>query len=306
MRTKGMWGIGVLALSLCTTGAAQTQPVRTEKDPSPGPDPTVLKDLEDTGKLLFMMADENRDGQISQKEAIDAGNLSVGGFFFRADTNGDGILSPQEAQHARDAFLKDRPWLKYVVETAKATPKPGGSAAANPQAAFQVFETVLDTNNDRQLQATELRQGVQTIVQGMFATADTNRDNQLSPTEVNAAVDGIARSVAKGAFQAADSDHNGSVSLQEWDRAIEVPAHVVFNVLDGNHDGQLTRAETEQAEKVVISQIRSIRVPHAANAPSNLIRTGRLPSEVAPVPTLGTSDQQVQPAGSVQPRPAPR
>ena len=41
-----------------------------------------IQDLQDTGKLLFKLADTNNDGQISQKEATDAGNLLVGGFFF--------------------------------------------------------------------------------------------------------------------------------------------------------------------------------------------------------------------------------
>ena len=45
--------------------------------------------------MLFKLADTNNDGQISQKEATDAGNLLVGGFFFRADANGDGTLTPR-------------------------------------------------------------------------------------------------------------------------------------------------------------------------------------------------------------------
>ncbi len=44
----------------------------------PGPIDNI-QDLEDTGKILFKVADTNNDGQISQKEAIDAGNLMVGG-----------------------------------------------------------------------------------------------------------------------------------------------------------------------------------------------------------------------------------
>ena len=78
-----------------------------------------LQDLQDTGRMIFKLADENNDGQISQKEAIDAGNLLVGGFFFRADQNGDGVLSQDEARQAREAFLSTKPWLRYAVETAK-------------------------------------------------------------------------------------------------------------------------------------------------------------------------------------------
>src|SRR4051794_40959872 len=67
----------------------------------PGPIANI-RDLQDSAKMLFKMADTNNDGQISQKEATDVGNLLVGGFFFRADQNGDGVLEPQEAQAARE------------------------------------------------------------------------------------------------------------------------------------------------------------------------------------------------------------
>jgi len=63
----------------------------------PGPIDS-LADVQDTAKMLFKLADTNNDGQISQKEAVDAGNLLVGGFFFRADANGDGTLTPEEAR----------------------------------------------------------------------------------------------------------------------------------------------------------------------------------------------------------------
>src|SRR5580704_5208177 len=61
-----------------------------------------MHDLQDTAKVLFKLVDTNNDGQISQKEATDAGNLLVGGFFFRADANGDGTLTHEEAQQARE------------------------------------------------------------------------------------------------------------------------------------------------------------------------------------------------------------
>jgi len=335
MRKQGIWGLAILALGLFVVSSlqaqtlqpqpgvqvqtiqpqsgAQVQPMRHQKGDLPGPIDS-LSDLEDTGRMLFMLTDANRDGQVSQQEAINAANLFVGGFFFQADGNGDGVVSPEEARRARENFLQTRPWLRYVIETARATPKPGqagqpGSAQQNP---LRVLQTVFDSNNDRQLQASELRQGVQTVVQGMFTTADTNRDNQLSPTEVNSAIDGMFASAAQAAFQAADTDRNGSLSLQEWDQSIQAPAHVVFNVLDGNHDGQLTSAEAEQAQRIIISQLRSLRIPNAPNSPSNLIRTGRLPNEVAPVPTLGTSGatgtpgQSIPPAGTTTTQPAPR
>jgi len=297
MRKLGTWGTGVLALGLLALPVG----VRAQQRDMPGPIDS-LQDLQDTGKLLFMLADENRDGQISQKEATDAGNLLVGGFFFSADTNGDGVVSQQEARQARDAFLQSRPWLNYVIKTSQATVKRDqGNANSNQQGPLRALSSVLDPNNDKQLQATELRQAVQTAVQGFFAAADTNRDGQMSPTEANAAVAGVAKSVAQGAFQAADKDNNGSLSKEEWTKAIEEPSNVVFSILDGNHDGQLTQQEAQQAQRVIASQIRSIRVPRASNAPTNLLRGQGQP---APVPTFGTPNrsQPAQPGTPAPPR----
>jgi Ca2+-binding EF-hand superfamily protein len=297
MRKLGTWGTGVLALGLLALPVG----VRAQQRDMPGPIDS-LQDLQDTGRLLFMLADDNRDGQISQKEAIDAGNQLAGGFFFRADTNGDGVLSQEEARQARDAFLQSRPWLNYVIKTTQATVKRDQSNAnTNRQGPFRALSDVLDSNNDKQIQATELRQAVQSAVQGFFAAADTNRDGQMSPTEVNAAVAGVAKSVAQAAFQAADKDNNGSLSKEEWTKALEEPSNVVFNILDGNHDGQLTQQEAQQAQRVIASQIRSIRVPRASSSPTNLLRGQGQP---APVPTFGTPKrpQPAQPTPPAQPQ----
>ena len=91
-----MFGLAMLASSACYGD--------DKKDVLPGPIDSI-SDLQDTAKLVFKLADSNNDDQISQREAIDAGNLLVGGFFFRADANGDGVLTEQEAQQARDVAV---------------------------------------------------------------------------------------------------------------------------------------------------------------------------------------------------------
>jgi len=255
-----------------------------------------LNDLEDTGRMLFKMADTNNDGQVSQKEAIDAGNLMVGGFFFRADQNGDGTLSQDEARQARDAMFAQQPLLRYVLTKGKAAAanaggnNPGGNNAGGNANATQnpvsALGNLLDSNNDKQIQATEVRQAVQTGVQGVFAVADTNRDGQLSPTEINAAIIGAARTAAQAAFQQADSDRNGSLSRDEFDKAIIEPANVAFAILDANNDGQISAQEAQQARRLVASQLRNLMVPEPANSARNLLRTGASPDQVAPVPNV--------------------
>jgi len=259
----------------------------------PGPIDS-LQDLQDTGKLAFMMADTNHDGQISQQEAIEAGNVLVGGRFFCADKDGNGTVSKEEAQQARDAMMTQNPLLRVLVQRAQAKDPQVTATARNLE---QGVMSLIDTNGDGQVQAPEFRQLVQTTVQSVYAMADTNRDGQMSPSEVNAALAGAAKSAVQAAYQKADADGNGQLSQAEYDKAIIQPANAVFTLLDINSDGQISPQEFQAAERTVANQIRRLNVPEPANSASNLIESGRKPAEVAPVPNFNATG--VRPA---QPR----
>jgi len=287
-----------------------------KKDALPGPIDSI-SDLQDTAKLLFKLADINNDDQISQKEATDAGNLLVGGFFFRADTNGDGVLTQQEAQQARDALFAQQPVLKFVLERAKPTNVPQGNqaqgvqpvatgAANDPRQVAQGLATdpmrtisnLLDTNHDQKIEATELRQAVQMGVTTLFLVADSNQDGQLSPYELNAAVGEIAKSAVQSVFQAADSDRNNMLSVDEFDKALVEPAHAVFRVLDGNADNQLSLQELQRAQQIIQDQIQRLMVPEASNSISNQVRAGQNRS--------GQAGYQAAPGAAPAPGTAPR
>lgn len=263
-----------------------------KKDALPGPIDS-LSDLQDTAKLAFKLADTNNDDQISQQEALDAGYLLVGGFFFRADANGDGVLTMQEAQQAREMLYTQQPLLKFVVERAKPTGG-AGNATANSQGIVAgttndparvaqslavdpmgTIANLLDTNRDQKIEASELRQAVQTGVQTLFLVADTNQDGQLSPYELNAAVTEVAKSAVQTAFQAADGDRSGALSIEEYDKALTEPAHAVFRVLDANADNQLTLQELQRAEQIIADQIQRLQVPEPSNSAANQIERGR-------------------------------
>jgi Ca2+-binding EF-hand superfamily protein len=283
------WGAGILALALMAVPATAQQG-ETIKD-IPGPIDS-LEDLQDVGQMMFMAADQNGDHLISQKEATDAGNTLVGGLFFRADANGDGTLTREEARTARDGLLNQRPWLKYVVQSVQSANSPRNQGGQNANAngnsaggAANLF-SVFDSNGDRKLEATEVRQGVQTIVQGFYATADTNRDGQLSPTEVNAAIIGTAKTLAQATFKAADKDNNGSLSEQEFDDAMRRPVHTVFVIADLNNDGQLSQDEAQRIRQLIVSKVMQARFPEPENSARNLFKSGRRPSDVAPVPNI--------------------
>ncbi|SIO58646.1 EF hand [Singulisphaera sp. GP187] len=305
MMTLRSLGLGLLAMGLLVLPARGDDKDKKVVVDLPGPIDS-LDDLQDSGRMLFMMADANRDGQISQQEAIDAGNLLVGGYFFRADKDGNGSVSKEESDQAREALLARRPILRVIVQRAQAKDPKVTAATRNVQ---QGVMSLLDTNGDGQIQAPEVKQAVQTTVQSVYAVADTNRDGQMSPSEVNAAIAGAVRSVVQAMYQKADADGNGQLSQAEYDKAIVEPAHVVFLVLDANNDGQLSPQEFQAAERALTSQIRKMYLPEPANSPKNLIESGRTPAQAAPVPNfnaLGVRPAQPQPAPTPTPTPAPQ
>jgi len=301
MKTYAKFGIGALVLGLLAVpGLARAQEHRVrdlESLPSPM---EALRDLQNTGRMAFMMADVNHDGQVSQQEAIDVNNLLIGGFFFRADADGNGTVTQEEMKGVTDKYLNQNPWLRYVVDSLRAQAKQKNAQNSNQANPFQSIAALLDSNGDKQIQATELRQMVQTTTQSYFAAADTNRDGQLSPSEANASVAGAVRAIAQASFQQADADNNGQLSRAEYDKAIIEPANVAFQILDLNHDGQLSQQELQQVERVIASQIKMMQLPEPANSPTNLIESGKLPREAAPVPNF-----TVPGAGQNRPQPVP-
>jgi hypothetical protein len=287
------WMYGTVVVGVATLATAAGYADDKKADVLPGPIDS-LTDLQDTAKLVFKIADTNNDNQISQKEAVDAGNLLVGGFFFRADVNGDGVLTAQEAQQARETLYTQQPLLRFIVERSKPTNVAAGNVPQNnqpivagttndPARVVQSFAAdpmgtignLLDTNRDQKIEATELRQAVQTGVQSLFIVADTNQDGQLNPYELNAAVTEVAKSAVQTAFQAADGDRNGMLSMDEYDKALAEPAHAVFRVLDANGDNQLTFAELERAQQIIADQIQRLQVPEPSNSAANQIQRGR-------------------------------
>jgi len=64
--TRSLKAVGLGLITMAATASAQIT-----KD-VPGPIDS-LQDLQDTGRMLFKLVDENNDGQISQKEAVDPG-----------------------------------------------------------------------------------------------------------------------------------------------------------------------------------------------------------------------------------------
>jgi len=297
--TRGLKAVGLGLVTLAGTASAQ----QATRD-MPGPIDS-LQDLQDSGKMLFKTVDANNDGQISQQEAVDAANVAVGGLFFAADADGNGVLSKEEAQRARDKALAAKPLARFLISRVKSSTANANPAGGTPNPAA-VAMTLVDSNNDGQLQATEVRQIVQTTVQGLFAAADTNRDGQMSPVEVNAAIAGAIKAAGQASFQAADNDNNGQLSRAEFDKALVDPANAIFAVLDANNDGQLSQQELQSAQRIIGQQIQRSILPEAPNSPRHLIQSGRKPEEVAPVPNFPTTPPATVTTPAPTTAPAPR
>jgi len=299
----GAFALGLLMVAPVAVRGQEHRELDLQNIPSPL---EAVRDIQNTGRMVFMMADVNHDGQVSMQEAIDANNLFVGGFFFRADADGNGAVSQEEAKTITDRYLNQNPWAKYVFDTLRMqVQQKNGQNNSNQGNAVQGLQVLIDTNSDKQIQATELRQIVQTVTQSVFAAADTNRDGQMSPSEVNAAVAGGIKAMAQASFQQADDDRNGQLSRAEYDKAIIEPANVVFQILDLNHDGQISQQEAQQTERAIVSQVRMLRLPEPANSPTNLIESGKLPREAGQVPTFSTPNTGGANQNRPQAAPAP-
>lgn len=292
-------GIAKLGAAAAISGMVFLGSARADDKALPGPIDSV-EDLQSLGKMLFKLADTNNDNLISQKEAIDAGNLLAGGFFFRADANGDGTVTKAEADAAREALFAQKPLLRFVFERGKAEVNNQVSQGVAPKPVN--LQGIFDSNSDGNLSAAELRQAVQTTVQGLFTVADKNGDGQLDVAEVNQGVVDAGRAGIQAAFSAADLDKNGAVSQQEFDQAIINPAHVMFRILDANNDNQISAEELRSGSQILLREFKAMRVPEPANSIPNQVRQLTAPSTPAPAtPPAAGNAVAPSPGGAVPP-----
>ena len=297
--------IAVLSLALVGLIAPTSRAADNEPE-APGPIDT-LGDLQDTAKMLFKLADSNNDGLISQQEAVDVGNLLVGGFFFRADQNGDGKVTKEESDQARENLFKQRPLLRFVFERAQQE----AATQGKPNPAEQVRQnvlSVLDSNQDGAIEAAELRQGVQSTVQSLFLAADRSGDGQLDPNELNIAVVEVGRTALQAGFKMADTDNSGAISRDEFNKALVEPANVVFRVFDANNDGQITPEEMNSGVQIIGRELNALKVREPNQTLPERIQQavqGAPTRDANAVPAAGTAPAPRPAPGAATPAPAP-
>lgn len=211
-------------------------------------------EIEQTATRLIEMADANEDGQVSKDEAQALASFVVGGFFFRSDTDGDGVVTPAEGKAARAELQSRYPAMASLFR---------GVRGATGESPFATLAKLLDVEYGKPLSMPEARDAARSAVNDLYSAVDADRDRMISAAEVRSAARQATRALAQAAFRAADSDRNGSLSLPELQGALQASAKVAFPMADTNGDGQLGEDEARAA---------MVRIAEALGAPPSAMQ----------------------------------
>jgi Ca2+-binding EF-hand superfamily protein len=191
----------------------------------------MAPELRKSVSRAMSIADSNGDRKISREEATSALNFVVGGFFFRADADGDGKITVQERRQARADFAKHHPELEsLMVAFAKSAP-------------VETLANSLDANIDQTIDLKQTRSTIRGAVDGIFDAVDKNSDDIITVDEADRGFNVGAAALGRAAFAKADADNDGNMTLKEFQSSLEGPLKRAFETADANDDGTLTGDE---------------------------------------------------------------
>jgi Ca2+-binding EF-hand superfamily protein len=188
-------------------------------------------ELQQAVSWAMAVADSNGDGKITRDELNGALNFVIGGFFFRADANADGRITPKERAEARADFAKDHPEVGHLL-----TP-------FSTSAAVKTLMASLDINFEQTIELKQTRSTIREAVDGIFDSVDKNSDDTISASEANQSFHEAAAALGRAAFARADTNSDGSMTLDEFHVSLNAPLKRAFESADANDDGKLTDAE---------------------------------------------------------------
>lgn len=142
------------------------------------------------------------------------------------DTNGDGLLSAEEIEHASASLLKlDRNHDGALTADEYLPQRPDATPLDETLARLMA----MDKNGDGVLTADELPERMQ----AMFQRGDANRDGKLTPDEIRTMLQ------SQSGVQGRPVGRNGAEGMSRFDPLI--------NAIDIDHDGTLSAAEIASA-----------------------------------------------------------
>jgi Ca2+-binding EF-hand superfamily protein len=208
-------------------------------------------------------ADSNGNGQVEKEEARSAADFLVGGFFFRADKDADGTISPDEGRAIRAELMNRQPGFSAILK--RATPD-GGAALAR-------MAELLGIEYDKPVTSTELRDAGQKLVDETFRVADSDKNGSLTQAEAQQAGWDMVHSLAKAAFSATDSNRDDKLTLEEFRAALEEPARFAFQAADLDKNGMLSETEAASAAKNRARRLWLPATPGAKTATTDAPKT---------------------------------
>ncbi len=218
--------------------AAQTQPARVTV---PGVGSCQASNQVETAmSQLVEHADANHDGEISRKEAESFMNFALGGFFFRADENGDGKVTPEEGREARLEFAAQNPAIAALLQQVQAV----GHAGKKP---FVRIAEIMNVDYDQPIAAKDVRAAANSALDDLYSVVDKNHDKKISILEARSASVAGAQALGHQVFAAADTNGDGAVELAELEASVDAGVKSAFGTADQNSDGKLTEQEAAAA-----------------------------------------------------------
>jgi Ca2+-binding EF-hand superfamily protein len=195
---------------------------------------------------VIAVADSNTDGKVSREEATSALNFVVGGFFFRADADGDGKITVAERRQARDDLAKRHREFHQILTT---------FASSKP---IEKLMTTLDADVDQTIDLAQTRSAIRGVVDGIYEAVDLNSDDIITLAEADRGFNVGASALGRAAFRQGDADGNGKITLEEFQSSLDPPLKRAFEVADANDDGSLTDEEAASVMWWLTERVDSI------------------------------------------------
>lgn len=205
-----------------------------------------------TGEVTAMvsrwieLADADGNGQISKTEAGAFTNFVIGGFFFRADTDGDGVVGPEEGRAARSELVTQYPALATLLSQAR---------AVTGESPFKAIADMVGVDYGTPLSADEAREAARGAMDDLFKVVDDDSDGTITPAEARAASWEAVRALGQRAFRSGDKNNDGKLDLTEFQAAVDATAKLAFEAGDANDNGSLTEQEAGVALGGVVRRL---------------------------------------------------